>query len=89
MQYDFVQRKSTGQMWHAGHSLWGLVAAWNHATNPALFLSDREHARSSQYARAIKARMARLGLAYGHDYKELSNGSLWPVKRWRHLQAPL
>jgi len=89
MEYPFIQRKSNGQIWRAGHSLYGLIAAWNHATNPALFLTEHENHRSFQYARAIKARMKRLGYQYPQDYRELSSGQLWPVKRWNYRQASL
>lgn len=80
MEYPFIQRKSSGSIWRAGQTILGLCAAWNHATNPSLPMTDREHGKSRQYARAIKNRMTRLGIVYGKDYKELSNGSLWPIK---------
>ena len=81
MRYPFLQRRSTGAIWTAGADVWGLCAAHNHATDPALPMTDREHKRARQYARAIRHRMARLGLHYGTHWKELSDGSFWPVKR--------
>ena len=76
----FAHYKTSGQLWRAGISIMGLCSAWNHATNPARAMSDEQHKRSFTYARAIKARMARLGYQYGKHYRELSNGSLWPIK---------
>ena len=73
------QRKSNGTIWRAGNTVYGLCAAYNCATNPAVYLSEHEMARSWQYARAIKNRMKRLGIAHNVHYKEFSNGSLWPV----------
>lgn len=76
MEYPFLQRNADGQIWRAGKTVWGLCAAWNHATNPALPMTDEEHQVARRYARAIKSRMARLGVRY----LELSNGTLWPVR---------
>ena len=72
--------KSTGQLWRAGGSIVGLCSAYNHATNPARLMSDEQRKRSFAYARAIKARVTRLGYQYGEQYLELSNGVLWPRK---------
>jgi hypothetical protein len=44
-------------------------------------MTDADHDRSRIYARAIMARMRRLGFAHGRDYRELSNGMLWPMAR--------
>lgn len=76
-----MQRKSNGKLWKAGKDVWGLCAAWNHATNPGKLMSEAEHKRSQLYARAIKSRMSRLGITYKLDYIELSDGSLWPIRR--------
>ncbi len=80
MSYSFLLYKSNSKIWLAGHTVYGLCSAWNHATNPSRPMTDREHHRASQYARAIKNRMIRSGIVYGKDYKELSNGALWPIK---------
>ena len=77
----YAQYKSNGTLWRAGHSIIGLCSAWNHATNPNLLMTDADHDRSGIYALAIMARMRRLGFAYGRDYRELSNGMLWPMAR--------
>ncbi len=79
--YPFLVRHADGSLWPATRSIFGLTSAWNHATNPALPMTDREHARAKQYARAIRNRMFRIGFRIGKDYKELSDGSLWPIKR--------
>ena len=73
-------KKNAGKLWQAGHSIYGLCAAWNHATRPFIALTDREHEKSRRYARAIKNRMQRQGFIYNIHYKELSNGALWPLK---------
>lgn len=78
--HAYAQYKSNGALWRAGHHVYGLCAAWNHATNPGRPMTDAEHARANAYARAIKARMARLGIAFKRDYIELDNGALWPIK---------
>jgi len=75
-----LQRKSDGSHWPAGNSVWGLCAAHNHATDPGAYLSDHEHKRTWQYARAIRARMRRLSLHEGEHYRELESGTLWPIK---------
>ncbi len=76
----FCQYRANGTLWKAGHSVWGLCAAWNHATNPSKPMTDAEHERSRAYARAIKNRMQRLGITYGQHYREAADGSLWPLK---------
>lgn len=76
----YAQYKSDGSLWKAGKSILGLCAAYNHATSPSRLMSDFEHKRSYIYARAIKARMTRLGYKYGIHYREKSNGTLWPLK---------
>ena len=83
MNYPFLQRHFSGQFRPAGHHIFGLCAAWNHATNPGMMMTEREHAKARLYAKAIKARMARLGLTYGLDWCELSNGIMWPLSRNR------
>jgi hypothetical protein len=76
MKHSFLQRRADGTLWHAGRSPWGLCAAYNHATDPALHMTQHQHHRSWQYARAIRNRISRLGLRY----IEGSNGQLWPLK---------
>lgn len=75
----FAQYKTNGSLWRAGNTILGLCSAYNHATNPALLMSDNEHKRSFAYARAIKARMSRLGFVYAKHYRELNEGQLWPM----------
>lgn len=79
--HPYAQYKSNGTLWRAGDSLLGLCAAWNHATNPAALMTEQQHSRSFAYARAIRARMVRLGYRLNANYVELSNGQLWPVSR--------
>jgi len=78
MTKPFVQHYTNGKIWSAGKTVWGLCAAWNHATNPSRPMFDNEHKQSAKYAKAIMNRMKKLGFVYGVHYRELSNGSLWP-----------
>jgi hypothetical protein len=73
-------KKNAGKLWRASHGIWGLVAAWNHCTRPYVPMTEKMHHKANLYARAIKGRMHRMGFVYGIHYKELSNGSLWPMK---------
>lgn len=75
----FLLYKSTGMLWPAGRSIIGLCSAWNHATCPSRLMTDEEHRAAARYARAVRARMERMGLRHGKHYRELSNGSLWPI----------
>jgi hypothetical protein len=77
----YLQYKENGKIWQAGHTIYGLCAAWNNATNPSVAMTDEDHTKSRRYARAIINRMNRLGFAYGVDYLELSNGSLFPKRK--------
>jgi len=83
MPKPYLLYRSNGKIWLAGHHVWGLCSAWNFATKPYLPMTDSDHKRSFTYARAIKNRMARLGYQFGTHYKELSDGTLWPLKEHR------
>lgn len=76
----YAQYHFDGSLWKAGSTIWGLCAAYNHATNPSTTMTSREHDRSFRYARAIKNRMLRLGFKHGIHYAELDNGSWWPLR---------
>jgi hypothetical protein len=75
----YIVHKTSGKIWQAGTTIYGLCSAYNHATNHTLLLSDHEHKRSMAYARAIKNRMARLGFRHGVNYHEAGNRAYWPV----------
>lgn len=75
--HPFLSRRCNGKAYRAGFSVYGLCAAWNHATNPSLPMTDAQHRRSRQYARAIIARMRRIGYREGVHYSEWNNGSFW------------
>jgi hypothetical protein len=77
----FLVYKSTGQLWKAGHGIWGLCSAWNFATNPRLAMTESDHARSFTYARAIKNRMKKLGFVHGVHYREMESGEFFPLKK--------
>ncbi len=74
MQKPYAQYRTDGSLWKAGHDIWGLCAAWNHATDPSRLMTDREHTRAFAYARAIRARMRRLGYVLGRDYVQTPVG---------------
>ncbi len=73
----YAQYKTDGSLWKAGHTVFGLCSAYNHATDPGAYMGDSEHKRSFVYARAIKNRIRKLGF----KTIELSDGRLWPVKQ--------
>ena len=77
----FLVYKSNGQIWKAGHGIWGLCSAWNFATNPRLAMTESDHARSYAYARAIKNRMKKLGFVHGVHYREMESGEFFPLKK--------
>jgi hypothetical protein len=77
----FLVYKSTGQLWKAGHGIYGLCSAWNFATNPSLAMAESDHARSYAYARAIKNRMKKLGFVHGVHYREMESGQFFPLKK--------
>ena len=57
-----------------------LLNRWNEATAPYKPRTEHEHLRCNQLARAIRNEMKRMGLRENRDYRELSNGSLWPIR---------
>jgi hypothetical protein len=80
MEYPFLLHRHKGGIWYAGQHWYGLCSAWNYATSPSRPMTDREHLKARQYAKAIKNRMTRHGYSLGVHYKELSNGALWPIQ---------
>lgn len=78
--YSFLIRRDNGKIWTIGRErcIWNLCGSWNFATNPARPMSELEHKKSNKYARTIMATI-RSKFVYNRDYKELSNGSLWPL----------
>lgn len=74
------QRKASGELWRAGHHIFGLCAAYNHATDPGDYRTDRLHAIGNKYARAIKKRISTLGYIKDVHYKEFESGLYWPIK---------
>lgn len=55
-----------------------LLSKWNAATAPYVARTERDQKRNSVFARSLMNRIKRLGFIQGRDYRELSNGSLWP-----------
>lgn len=70
-----------GKLWPAGRTIYGLCAAWNHASAPYRPMTDDEHRKARIYARAIMNRIKRMGFVYGKEYTEFSNGMLWPLNK--------
>lgn len=65
---------------YSGYTLGELLNIWNDATNPAAFRSDAEHEENRAVAREAKAELNRR-FVFGRDYREFSNGMLWPISR--------
>lgn len=80
IRYPFVERNSSGKKVRATfHDVASLCRAWNNATCPYRPMTEQEHNRAKQYARAIKKRMEKCGFTYGRFWRELSNGSMLPI----------
>ena len=71
-------RHKDGSIWKAGHGIYGLCSAYNHATDPADYRSEHEHIRMNAYARAIKNRIKRNGFTLDMHYSESGSGCYWP-----------
>ena len=80
MRHPYAQYKSDGTIWRAGKSVYGLCAAWNHATSPSRLMTEAEHNRSNVYARAIRNRMERMGYRSKTHFTWLDSGIMWPTK---------
>jgi hypothetical protein len=64
------------------HELQRLCHSYNEATCPWKLLTDHQHRRIRQWARAIRNRMRRLGFRDMHDYYETAGGTL-RIVAWR------
>lgn len=62
------------------YELRNLICRWNDLTNPATFHSQSEHESSARHAKTIKLQIQR-NYREGIDYRELSNGMLWPIEQ--------
>lgn len=60
------------------NKLVSLIDTWNEATNPAALRTDAEHAECNERAREAMAEIRR-NYRENRDYRELSNGMLWPL----------
>ena len=60
-------------------NLIALINTWNEATSPYALRSDKEHAIERARAKCAMGSIKR-NYVLGVDYKELSNGSLWPME---------
>ena len=60
------------------HDLIELINIYNEASSPSVPRTDEEHAIERQRAK-IALGSIRRNFVVGVDYKELSNGALWPI----------
>ena len=60
-------------------NLIALINTWNEATSPSVPRTDDEHAIERARARCAMSAIKR-NYREGADYKELSNGALWPME---------
>lgn len=60
-------------------NLIALINTWNEATSPYTLRSDKEHAIEKARATCAMSSIRR-NYREGVDYKELSNGALWPME---------
>lgn len=60
-------------------NLVALINTYNEASSPSVPRTDSEHAECAQRARVALGPIRRNYLQ-GVDYKELSNGALWPIR---------
>lgn len=78
--HPYAQYKPNGKLWRAGKTIYGLCAAWNHATSPSRLMTEYEHRRSNAYARAIRNRIMRMGYRDGTHYMVWhENGTMMPL----------
>jgi hypothetical protein len=66
--HPYAQCNADGKLWRAGRTIYGLCAAWNHATNPSRLMTEEQLKRSNIYARAIRNRIMRMGYRDGTHY---------------------
>lgn len=59
------------------NNLIALINTWNEASSPYTLRSDKEHAIERARAKCAMSAIKR-NYILGTDYKELSNGALWP-----------
>lgn len=57
-----------------------LLSDWNELTSPSTPRTEMEHQACREAARDVLATIKRRFIE-GVDYKELSNGALWPISR--------
>lgn len=55
-----------------------LINTWNESTSPSVPRTDAEHEVERKRAR-IALGSIRRNYTEGRDYRELSNGALWPI----------
>lgn len=61
-------------------NLIALINTYNDSSSPSVPRTDEEHAIERQRAKIALGSIKRNYIA-GVDYRELSNGALWPVSR--------
>jgi hypothetical protein len=61
------------------NTLISLINTYNEASCPYVLRSDEEHKTENARAKEALSRIRR-SYVYGVDYKELSNGAMWPLQ---------
>ena len=69
------------------YTLAELCHKWNWATCPYTLRTDHEHRRCGQLAKATMNRIKRGGYYWDRDFKEWSNGTIYPIERFRQEAA--
>jgi hypothetical protein len=70
MTIDSIERRN---------NLIALINTWNESSSPSVPRTDAEHAVERARAKCALGSIRRNYLE-GVDYRELSNGALWPVR---------
>lgn len=62
------------------NSLVELINTYNESSSPSIPRTEEEHAIERERAK-IALKSIRRNFVLGVDYKELSNGALWPISK--------
>ena len=68
------------QAYDVRDNLIALINTYNESSSPSVPRTDEEHKIESDRAR-IALRSIKRNYILGVDYKEFSNGALWPMRR--------
>lgn len=76
--FDGLPLNTAAERIERRNNLIALINTWNEATNPSVPRTDAEHEVERKRARIALGSIKR-NYRLGVDYKELSNGALWPL----------